>query len=172
MNEIMATVTLKGNEIHTAGKLPEIGSKAPDFTLVKTDLSTAALADYKGRKVVLNIFPSIDTGTCAQSVRQFNREAAELDNTVILCVSRDLPFAQARSCGAEGIDKVETLSDFRDGNVGKAYQVAFTDGPLEGLLSRAVLVLDEDGKVLYGEQVGETGDEPNDKAALEALADA
>src|SRR5690606_22345969 len=168
----MATVTLKGNEIHTAGKLPETGSKAPDFTLVKTDLSTTSLADYSGKKVVMNIFPSIDTGTCAQSVRQFNQEAAKLDNTVILCISRDLPFAQARFCGAEGIERVETLSDFRDGNFGKAYQVAFTDGPLEGLLSRSVLVLDEKGRVVYGQPVGETGDEPDYKAALEALADA
>lgn len=168
----MATVSLKGKAIHTLGNLPETGGKAPDFTLVKTDLSTTTLADYRGKKVVLNIFPSIDTGTCAQSVRQFNREASELDNTAILCISRDLPFAQARFCGAEGIDNVETLSDFRDGNFGRAYQVAFTDGPLEGLLSRAVLVLDEEGKVIYGEQVAETGDEPNYKAALQALVDA
>ena len=168
----MATVTLKGNEIHTMGNLPGNGSQAPDFTLVKNDLGTTTLADYKGQKVVLNIFPSIDTGTCAQSVRQFNQEAAELENTKILCISKDLPFAQARFCGAEGIEKVETLSDFRDGNFGKSYNVAFTDGPLEGLHSRAVVVLDGNGTVKYSEQVPEIVDEPNYKAALEALMDA
>ena len=168
----MATVTLKGNEIQTLGNLPANDSKAPDFTLVKNDLSNTSLSDYKGQKVVLNIFPSIDTGTCARSVRQFNQEAAELDNTKVLCISKDLPFAQARFCGAEGIDKVETLSDFRDGNFGKAYNVEFTDGPLQGLLSRAIVVLDENGTVKYTEQVTETVDEPNYKAALEALQDA
>lgn len=168
----MATVTLKGNQIHTLGNLPSNGSKAPDFTLIKNDLSTASLSDYNGQKVVLNIFPSIDTGTCAQSVRQFNEEATELDNTKVLCISKDLPFAQARFCGAEGIDKVETLSDFRDGSFGKAYNVEFTDGPLQGLLSRAVVVLDGNGMVRYAEQVPEIVDEPNYKAALEALMDA
>lgn len=168
----MATVTLKGNEIHTLGNLPENGSQAPGFTLVKNDLSTVSLLDYKGQKVVLNIFPSIDTGTCAQSVRQFNQEAAELENTKILCISKDLPFAQSRFCGAEGIDKVETLSDFRDGNFGTSYNATFVDGPLQGLLSRSVVVLDENGKVIHSEQVSETVDEPNYKAALEALMDA
>ncbi len=168
----MATVTLKGNEIHTLGNLPEIGAQAPNFTLVKNDLSTVDLSSYKGQKVVLNIFPSIDTGTCAQSVRQFNQEAAELENTKILCISKDLPFAQARFCGAEGIDKVETLSDFRDGNFGKSYNVEFTDGPLQGLHSRSVVVVNENGEVVYSEQVAETVDEPNYKAALEALMDA
>ena len=168
----MATVTLKGNEIHTLGNLPSSGSEAPNFILTKNDLSSATLSDYKGQKVVLNIFPSVDTGTCAQSVRQFNQEAAELENTKVLCISKDLPFAQARFCGAEGIDKVETLSDFRDGNFGKAYNVEFTDGPLQGLLSRAVVVLDENGTITYAEQVAEIVDEPNYKAALEALMDA
>ncbi|WP_149275673.1 thiol peroxidase [Pareuzebyella sediminis] len=168
----MATVTLKGNEIHTLGSLPEVGSKAPDFKLTKTDLSTASLSDYSGKKVVLNVFPSVDTGTCAQSVRQFNEEAAELDNTVVLCISKDLPFAQARFCGAEGISNVDMLSDFRDGSFGKDYSVEFTDGPLNSLLSRSVIVLDSDGKVVYTEQVSETVDEPNYKAALEALFDA
>lgn len=168
----MATVTLKGNEIHTLGNLPEIGAQAPNFTLVKNDLSTVDLSNYKGQKVVLNIFPSIDTGTCAQSVRQFNQEAAELENTKILCISKDLPFAQARFCVAEGIDKVETLSDFRDGNFGKSYNVEFTDGPLQGLHSRSVVVVNENGEVVYSEQVAETVDEPNYKAALEALMDA
>ncbi|WP_350285640.1 thiol peroxidase [uncultured Croceitalea sp.] len=168
----MATVTLKGNEIHTLGNLPENGAQAPDFTLTKNDLSSASLSDYKGQKVVLNIFPSIDTGTCAQSVRQFNTEAAELNNTRILCISKDLPFAQARFCGAEGISNVETLSDFKDGNFGKAYNVEFTDGPLQSLHSRAVVVLNESGTVVYSEQVTETVDEPNYKAALVALMDA
>lgn len=168
----MATVTLKGNPINTIGALPEPGSKAPGFSLTKGDLSNIQLDDYKGAKVVLNIFPSVDTGTCAQSVRQFNKEAAELENTKVLCVSKDLPFAQARFCGAEGIANVEMLSDFRDGNFGKAFGLEFVDGPLKSLLSRAVVVLDEEGKVIYTEQVGETVDEPNYKAALEVLMDA
>ncbi len=168
----MATVTLKGNQINTLGNLPNIGTQAPDFVLTTNDLSSVSLADYQGHKLVLNVFPSVDTGTCAQSVRQFNEEAAELNNTIVLCISKDLPFAQARFCGAEGIENVEMLSDFRDGNFGKNYQVAFTDGPLKTLLSRSVVVLDENGKVLYTEQVNETVDEPNYKAALEALMDA
>lgn len=165
----MATVTLKGNALQTIGELPSIGSSAPDFQLTKNDLSTASLSDYKGKKVVLNIFPSIDTGTCAMSVRQFNKDAANFDNTTVLCVSKDLPFAQARFCGAEGIENVEMLSDFKSGNFGKAYQVSFTNGPLETLLSRSIVVLDENGKVTYTEQVPETVDEPNYKAALAAL---
>ncbi|MGO4920972.1 thiol peroxidase [Maribacter spongiicola] len=165
----MASVTLKGNEIHTLGTLPATGVKAPEFQLTKNDLSTVKLSDYEGSRVVLNIFPSVDTGTCAQSVRQFNKEAAELDNTIVLCISKDLPFAQARFCGAEGIENVEMLSDFKDGNFGKGYSVAFSDGPLATLLSRAVVVVDEKGNVLYTEQVAETTEEPNYKAALEAL---
>ncbi|SHJ90408.1 thiol peroxidase [Pseudozobellia thermophila] len=168
----MATVTLKGNEIHTIGSLPAKGSPAPDFTLTKSDLSSASLGDYAGKKVVLNIFPSVDTGTCAQSVRQFNQEAAELENTAVLCISKDLPFAQARFCGAEGIDKVEMLSDFRDGSFGEAYGLTFADGPLQPLHSRCVVVIDESGRVVYSEQVAETVEEPNYKAALEALVDA
>lgn len=168
----MATVTLKGNEIHTSGSLPEVGSMAPEFTLTKGDLSSATLNDYKGKKVVLNVFHSIDTGTCAQSVRQFNTEAADLENTVVLCVSRDLPFAMNRFCGAEGIENVETLSDFKDGNFGKRYGLEYIDGPIQGLLSRVIVVLDESGKVTHTEQVQETVDEPNYKAALEALMDA
>ena len=168
----MATVTLKGNAIHTLGDLPETGSKAPDFQLVKNDLSTTSLSAYNGKKVVLNIFPSIDTGTCAMSVRKFNKEAGELENTVILCISKDLPFAQARFCGAEGIDQVEMLSDFKDGNFGKSYQVEFTDGPLQSLLSRAIVVLDTDGNIVHNEQVKETVDEPDYASALEALKNA
>jgi thiol peroxidase len=168
----MATVTLKGNEIHTSGNLPSLGSTAPDFQLVKSDLSTSNLGDYTGKKVVLNIFHSIDTGTCAASVRQFNTEAAELANTAVLCISRDLPFALTRFCGAEGLDNVETLSDFRDGNFGKAYGLEYIDGPIQGLLARAIVVLDENGKTIYTEQVAKVAEEPNYKGALEALMDA
>ncbi|MDO6491035.1 MAG: thiol peroxidase [Cellulophaga sp.] len=165
----MATVTLKGNKINTLGNLPEVGATAPEFKLTKNDLSTATLENYKGKKVVLNIFPSVDTGTCAQSVRQFNKEASTLENTVVLCISKDLPFAQARFCGAEGLDNVEMLSDFKDGNFGKAYNLSFADGPLEALLSRSIVVLNEEGNVVYTEQVAETTEEPNYKSALEAL---
>lgn len=165
----MAIVTLKGNKINTLGNLPEVGATAPEFKLTKNDLSTATLENYKGKKVVLNIFPSVDTGTCAQSVRQFNKEASTLENTVVLCVSKDLPFAQARFCGAEGLDNVEMLSDFKDGNFGKAYNLSFADGPLEALLSRSIVVLNEEGNVVYTEQVAETTEEPNYKLALEAL---
>lgn len=168
----MATVTLKGSEIHTAGTLPETGSMAPDFNLTRGDLTQARLNDYKGKKLVLNIFPSVDTGTCAQSVREFNKKAAGLENARVLCISKDLPFAQSRFCGAEGIENVEMLSDFRDGNFGQAYGLAFTDGPLAPLHSRAVVVLDAHGKVCYTEQVPEIVDEPNYEAALEALANA
>ena len=167
----MASITLKGNSIHTSGELPKVGTQAPDFTLVKTDLSKSSLSDYKGSKVILNIFPSIDTGTCAASVRQFNQEAAELDNTKVLCISRDLPFAQGRFCGAEGIENVINLSDFATGDFGKKYGLQIIDGPLAHLHSRAVIVLNESGKVVYTEQVPEIVEEPNYKAALEALLD-
>ena len=138
----MATVTLKGNAIKTSGNLPAVGTKAPDFKLTATDLSTKSLSDFAGSKVVLNIFPSIDTGTCAASVRQFNQEASELENTKVLCISHDLPFAHARFCGAEGLNDVVSLSDYKDGNFGKTYGVNFIDGPLEALLSRSVVVID------------------------------
>ncbi|UOB17756.1 thiol peroxidase [Abyssalbus ytuae] len=165
----MATVTLKGNKINTSGNLPEVGSKAPGFSLVETNLSSTSLDEFKGSKIVLNIFPSIDTGTCAASVRQFNKEASELENTVVLCISRDTPFALDRFCGAEGLKNVVTLSDFRERDFGKDYGVEFVDGPLAGLLSRAVIIVDEKGTVKYTEQVPEIVDEPNYKAALEAL---
>ncbi|KJD33601.1 thiol peroxidase [Tamlana nanhaiensis] len=165
----MATVTLKGNAINTVGELPKTGTKAPAFSLTATDLSTKSLSDFSGSRVVLNIFPSVDTGTCAQSVRQFNTEASELENTKVLCISKDLPFAQDRFCGAEGLDNVISLSDFKTGSFGKDYGVVFADGPLEGLLSRSVVVLNESGEVIYTEQVSETVDEPNYKAALEVL---
>jgi thioredoxin-dependent peroxiredoxin len=165
----MATVTLKGNQINTSGILPEVGSKAPNFELVKTDLSTVSLNDFKGKKIVLNIFPSIDTGTCAQSVRQFNKELNEIDDVSVLCISRDLPFAQARFCGAEGLENVINLSDFKDNSFGKTYGLDFIDGPLQGLHSRAIIVIDTKGIITYTEQVQEIVDEPNYKAALKAL---
>lgn len=165
----MATVTLGGNEIHTSGNLPATGTHAPDFKLVKGDLSTTTLSDYKGTNLVLNIFPSIDTGTCAASVRKFNEKAAGLENTKVICISRDLPFAQNRFCGAEGIENVISASDFRDGSFGEAYGLTFTDGPLTGLHSRAVVVINAEGNVVYTEQVAEIKDEPNYDNALAAL---
>jgi thiol peroxidase len=165
----MATVTLKGNQINTSGILPEVGSKAPNFELVKTDLSTVSLNDFKGKKIVLNIFPSIDTGTCAQSVRQFNKELNEIDDVSVLCISRDLPFAQARFCGTEGLENVINLSDFKDNSFGKTYGLDFIDGPLQGLHSRAIIVIDSKGIITHTEQIQEIVDEPNYKAAFEAL---
>lgn len=165
----MAKITLQGNPFNTLGDLPEKGTKAPDFALVKQDLSVAKLSDFKGQRVVLNIFPSLDTATCAASVRHFNAAASGLDNTVVLCISKDLPFAQARFCGAEGLDKVITLSDFRNGSFGKDYRLEIVDGPLAGLESRVVIVLDEDGKVIYTQQVSEIVDEPDYESALAAL---
>ncbi|WP_066220613.1 thiol peroxidase [Formosa haliotis] len=168
----MATVTLKGNAIETSGELPKVGTKAPDFTLTSTDLGSKSLKDFAGNNVILNIFPSVDTGTCAQSVRQFNKEASSLDNTKVLCISHDLPFAQARFCGAEGLENVISLSDYKDGSFGKAYGLNFTNGPLEALHSRCVVVVDANGDVKYTEQVAETVDEPNYKAALDAIKNA
>jgi thiol peroxidase len=165
----MATVTLGGNPIHTNGELPKTGSKAPDFKLVNTDLSIASLADFAGSKVVLNIFPSIDTGTCATSVRTFNAKASTLANTKVLCISRDLPFAQKRFCGAEGLENVINLSDFNTGSFGKDYGLEITDSVLAGLHSRVVIVLDENGIINYAEQVPEIADEPNYENALAAL---
>jgi thiol peroxidase len=165
----MAAITLGGNPINTNGSLPQVGSKATDFQLVKSDLSLATLADYAGSKLVLNIFPSIDTGTCATSVRTFNAKASALENTKVLCISRDLPFAQKRFCGAEGLENVENLSDFKEGSFGKNYGLEIVDGPLAGLHSRVVIVLDENGIVKHAEQVGEIADEPNYEAALASL---
>lgn len=166
----MANITLGGNPIETTGKLPAVGTKAPDFKLTATDLSTKTLADYKGSKLVLNIFPSIDTGTCAQSVRTFNEKASQLDNTKVLCISKDLPFALARFCGAEGLDNVESLSDFKTGDFGKDYGLTFKTGPLETLLSRCIVVVNTDGEILHTEQVSEIKDEPNYESALASLA--
>lgn len=169
----MAAITLQGNKVETLGSLPQKGEQAPDFKLVKADLSEVSLADYKGKKIVLNIFPSIDTGVCAASVRRFNKEATSLADVKVLGISADLPFALSRFCAAEGLDNVETLSayldSFRDPSFGKDYGVLMTAGPLRGLLSRAVVVLDENGKVLYTEQVPEITQEPNYEAALAAL---
>lgn len=165
----MSTVTLKGNKINTSASLPKAESTAPGFSLVGTDLNTVSLEDFKGSKTILNIFPSVDTGTCATSVRTFNKEASELENTKVVCISRDLPFALARFCGAEGLEHVVSLSDFRDRKFGKDYGVELVDGPLQGLLSRAVVVLDENQNVRYTELVSEITEEPNYKAALEAV---
>lgn len=168
----MASISLGGNPVTTSGELPTINSNAPQFQLVKTDLSEVSLESYKGSKVVMNIFPSVDTGTCAKSVRQFNQEAAELQGTKVLCISRDLPFAQQRFCGAEGIENVEMLSDFKTGDFGKNYGLEFNSGAFAGLHSRCIVVLNAAGTILHTEQVQETADEPNYKAALEALMDA
>mgnify|MGYP005858264757 CR=1 FL=1 len=147
----MATITLGGNPIHTNGELPQVGSKATDFSMIQTDLSTATLATFAGSRVVLNIFPSVDTGTCATSVRTFNEKASQLANTKVLCISRDLPFAQKRFCGAEGLENVINLSDFNTGSFGKNYGLEIVDGPLAGLHSRVVIVLDENGTILKGQ---------------------
>lgn len=165
----MATVTFKGNPVETAGSLPAVGAAAPDFALCKGDLGTASLKDYAGKNVVLNIFPSIDTPTCATSVKTFNEKAAAADNTVVLCVSADLPFAQGRFCGAEGIENVESLSSFRDAAFGQNYGTTLTSEPLAGLHSRAIVVIGPDGTVKHTEHVAEIADEPNYDAALGAI---
>ena len=165
----MAKITLGGTPVNTVGNLPETGSKSPDFTLTAVDLSTKSLSDFSGKNIVLNIFPSVDTGTCATSVREFNKKAADLDNTTVICISRDLPFAQARFCGAEGIENVVMLSDFEMGKFGKDYQLEFADGPFKGLHSRAIVVIGTDGNIKHTEQVQEVADEPNYEAALKAI---
>ena len=165
----MAQVTFQGSPISTNGNLPAIGQVAPDFTLVAADLSEKSLADYAGKRKVLNIFPSIDTGVCAQSVRTFNKRASSLDNTVVLCISADLPFAQARFCGAEGLNNVITLSTFRNAEFLQAYGVAIADGPLKGLAARAVVVIDENDNVIFSQLVDEITTEPDYEAALAVL---
>lgn len=164
----MATITFKGGNVKTAGNLPAVGTKAKNFTLVGTDLSDKSLSDYNGKNVILNIFPSVNTGVCATSVRKFNEEAASLQNTVVLCISKDLPFAQGDFCAAQGIKNVEMLSDFRT-NFGEEYGVQMLDGPLKGLLSRSVVVINANGDIVYEEQVPEITQEPNYSAALKAL---
>jgi thiol peroxidase len=165
----MATITLGGNPIETIGNLPEIGTKASDFQLVQNDLSIATLANFAGSNIILNVFPSIDTPTCATSVRKFNEQASSLNNTKVLCISRDLPFAQKRFCGAEGLDNVISLSDFNTGNFGKDFGLEIKNGPLAGLHSRAIIVIDENGIVKHTEQVSEIANEPNYDLALAAI---
>ena len=166
----MSTVTLKGHPVSVNGQFPAVGMSAPAFRLVGGDLSDVALTNFSGRRKVLNIFPSVDTPTCAMSVRHFNASASQLDNTVVLCISADLPFAQARFCGAEGLDRVTNLSLMRGHQFLDDYGVAITSGPLAGLAARAVVVLDEHDKVIHAELVGEIADEPDYDAALKALA--
>jgi len=157
----MATITFQGNPVHTSGELPLVGSKASDFCLTNASLADVSLADFAGKRVVMNIFPSIDTGVCAMSVRRFNKEVEKLENTVVLCISADLPFAASRFCGAEGLSNVVTLSELRSPRAfGEAYGVRMTDGPLAGLMSRAVVVVDSKGVILYTEQVPEITQEP------------
>jgi len=165
----MASITLGGNPIHTSGELPKVGTKLADFKLIKNDLSIVSLSDFAGSRLVLNIFPSIDTGTCATSVRKFNTSASQLENTKVLCISRDLPFAQKRFCGAEGLENVVNLSDFQEGSFGKANGLEIVDGVLAGLHSRSIIVVDEKGSILYTEQVPEIANEPNYEAAIASL---
>lgn len=165
----MAEFKLKGNTFNTVGDLPAVGADAPAVTLVKNDLSDLDLATFKGQRVILNCFPSLDTDVCAASVRAFNVRAGDLENTSVVCVSMDLPFAQKRFCGAEGLDRVITASDFRGGAFGRAYGNLIADGPLAGLLARSVIVVDENGDVVYTELCPETTEEPNYDAALAVL---
>jgi thiol peroxidase len=165
----MAEITLGGNPSNTIADLPSIGQNAPDFKLVKTDMSEVSLSDFKGKNVILNIFPSVDTGVCATSVRKFNEEAASLENTIVLCVSKDLPFAQARFCGAEGIENAIPVSNFRNNSFGKEYGVEILDGGFKGLNARAVVVVNPKGEVIYNQLVPEIGNEPNYEKALAAV---
>lgn len=165
----MAKITFKGNPVATSGDLPKVGTSAPDFSLTKVDLAAVTKKDLLGKNVVLNIFPSIDTGVCATSVKKFNQEASKLPNTVVLCVSKDLPFAHKRFCGAESIDKVTTASSFKGADFGKDYGVTMTDGPLAGLFARAIVVLDKTGKVTHTELVPEIAQEPNYAQAIAAV---
>lgn len=165
----MAKITLQGNPINTCGELPAVGQEATDFTLVNAELGECTKACIEGKTVVLSIFPSIDTPVCANAARQFNEKAAGLENTLVLCISKDLPFALGRFCGAEGLTNVKTLSAFRNPEFGNAYGVTIIDGPLASLFARAVVVINKDGKVAYTELVPEIAQEPNYDAALAAL---
>ena len=167
----MASITLKGSPITTIGELPEINTMAPNFTLTKTDLSDATLKDFSGKTIVLNIFPSIDTPVCAASVRKFNDEASRSDNTVVLCISADLPFAHQRFCEIEGLKDVVPLSVFRSQEFGTNYGVTITDSPLKGLMSRAIVVIDKKGNVVYKQQTPEIAQEPNYDEALKAISE-
>lgn len=166
----MATITLKGNQIHTNGTLPVVGSVAPDFTGVKGDLTELSLSELKGKNVVINIFPSLDTAVCAASVRRFNKEAAVMPNTVVLALSKDLPFAQGRFCTTEGIDRVIALSAFRCSCFEDRYGMLMVDGPLKGLLARGVVVVNAEGRIVYEELVPEITTEPNYQAAIASLS--
>lgn len=165
----MSEITLKGNKISTIGSLPKVGEKSPSFLLTKTDLSDITENDFSGKKIILNIFPSIDTAVCATSVRKFNEQASKLPNTVVLCVSTDMPFALGRFCGAEGLKDVVPVSDFRKREFGENFGVRITAGPLAGVFSRAIVILDEDRKVIYTEQVPEITNEPNYEEALRKI---
>lgn len=168
----MGETKLKGSPVHLAGEFPRKGVKAPDFTLVKGDLSTLSLSELKGKYVVLNVFPSLDTSVCATSVRRFNQLATDLPNTEVLCISRDLPFAQSRFCVAEGVKNVTTLSDFHlHSTFGRDYGVLMTDGPLSGLLARAVVVIDTEGRVMFTELLSEITHEPNYEEVLNCFSD-
>lgn len=166
----MAQITLKGNAINTIGDLPAVGSQAPDFSLTNTDLADISLKDYSGKNVILNIFPSLDTPVCANSVRKFNSEASNLSNTVVLCISVDLPFAHKRFCTTEGLENVVALSELRKRQFGEDYGVRIADGPLAGVFSRAIVVVDASGKVTYTEQVPEITQEPDYDKALQSIA--
>jgi len=165
----MASITLDGNPAKTIGSLPTNGTTAPDFTLTAVDLSSKTLADYNGKRKLLNIFPSVGTGVCATAARKFNEEASKLENTVVLCISRDLPFAQSSFCAAEGLENVEMLSDFKEGRFGKDYKLEITESVFNGLLSRVVIVLNEKNEILYSEQVPDIAQEPDYEAALNTL---
>jgi thiol peroxidase len=165
----MALTNFKGSPVNTCGSIPATGGKAPDAALTAADLSSVKISSLAGSKVVLNIFPSVDTGVCASSVRKFNEMATSLDNTKVLCISRDLPFAQKRFCGAEGIENVTMLSEMRDDSFGNAYGVKMTDGPLAGLFARAVVVVDAAGKVAYSQLVPEITEEPNYGAVMDCV---
>lgn len=165
----MATVTLQGHEVHTCGNLPATGTIAPNFSLVNSSLGATSLDEFNGKRLVLNIFPSLDTGVCATSVRRFNQLVAKMENTVVLAISKDLPFAHARFCATEGINNVATLSAFRDTQFGEAYGVLITDSPMAGLFARAVVVLNEEHRIVYEQLVPEITQEPNYEAALAAL---
>ena len=167
----MAQITLKGNPIETIGELPSIGTRAPSFELTKTDMSDVSLEDFAGKTIVMNIFTSLDTSVCAASVRRFNMEASRFDDTIVLCISADLPFAHKRFCEAEGLEDVIPLSVFRSPAFGDDYGVTITTGPLKGLLSRAIVIIDKSGNVIYTEQVPEIAQEPDYDSALNALTD-
>ena len=165
----MAKITFKGDTVNTSGELPKVGEVAPDFILVNSDLEEVKLSDFKGKNVVLNIFPSLDTGVCAASVRKFNKEAASLDNTVVLGISSDLPFAAGRFCSAEGIENVITLSVFRNDDFAKDYGVSLVDGPMRGLTARAVVIVNPEGKVIYNQLVPEISQEPDYNSAINSI---